>query len=137
MSDNTKAYSSYGPGELKYLYLYTAPADKIIHIIRQENQATTTAVIHDWTHWTLDTLAREHIGMLPSQNFGSSRVTHYVLQSGFSAALTTTLSTPVFRRNPPQHFTILSNQLSMTPDHIDWGMSKMTPSKNAQASSAF
>ena len=24
--------------------------------------------------------------------------------------------------------TILSNQLSMTPDHFDWGMSKMTPS---------
>ena len=35
------------------------------------------------------------------------------------------------------HLTILSNQLSMTPDHVDWGMSKMTPSKNARASSAF
>ena len=35
------------------------------------------------------------------------------------------------------HLTILSNQLSMTPDHFDWGMSKMTPSKNARAFSAF
>ena len=35
------------------------------------------------------------------------------------------------------HLTILSNQLSMTPDHVDWGMSKMMPSKNDRASSAF
>ena len=33
--------------------------------------------------------------------------------------------------------TNLSNELSRTPDHADWGMSKMTPSKNARASSAF
>ena len=32
----------------------------------------------------------------------TTRVTHYVLQSGFSTTLTTTLSTPVFRGNPPQ-----------------------------------
>ena len=31
-----------------------------------------------------------------------TRVTHYVLQSGFSTTLTTSLSTLVFRRNPPQ-----------------------------------
>ena len=35
------------------------------------------------------------------------------------------------------HLIILSNQLSMTPDHVDWGMSKMTSSMDAQASSAF
>ena len=35
------------------------------------------------------------------------------------------------------HLTVLSNQLSVTPDHVDWGMSKMMPSKNTQASSAF
>ena len=32
----------------------------------------------------------------------NTRVTHYVLQSGFSTTLATTLSTPVFRRNPPK-----------------------------------
>ena len=48
-----------------------------------------------------------------------------------------------FKTPPPPppsactHLTILSNQLSMTPGHVDWGMSKMTPSKNARASSAF
>ena len=45
-----------------------------------------------------------------------------------------------FSKNPPSaciHLTILSNQLSMTSDHTDWGMSKMTPSKNAQGSLAF
>ena len=45
-----------------------------------------------------------------------------------------------FSKKPPSactHLTILSNQLSMTPAHADWGMSKMTPSMNAQASSAF
>ena len=31
----------------------------------------------------------------------NTRVTHYVLQSGFSTTLSTTLCTPVFRRNPP------------------------------------
>ena len=35
------------------------------------------------------------------------------------------------------HLTGLSNQLSMTGDHVDWGMSKVRPSKNARASSAF
>ena len=43
-------------------------------------------------------------------------------------------------KKPPSactHLTILSNQLSMTPDHVDWGMSKMTPSMNARASSPF
>ena len=35
------------------------------------------------------------------------------------------------------HLTILSKQLSMTPNRVDWGMLKMTPSKNARASSAF
>ena len=35
------------------------------------------------------------------------------------------------------HLTILSNQLSMTPNHADWGMSRMMPSKNAQASLTF
>ena len=35
------------------------------------------------------------------------------------------------------HLTIFSNQLSMTPDHVDCGMSKMMPSMNARASSAF
>ena len=35
------------------------------------------------------------------------------------------------------HLTILSNQLFMTHDHADWGMSKMTPSMNARASSTF
>ena len=34
-------------------------------------------------------------------NIGT-RVAHYVLQSGFPTTLTITLSTPVFRRNPPQ-----------------------------------
>ena len=48
-----------------------------------------------------------------------------------------TLSIPVFRRNPPQPVHIFSNQLSRTPDHADWGMSKMTPSKNARVASAF
>ena len=33
------------------------------------------------------------------------RVTHYVLQSGFSTTLTTTLSTPVFRRKPLSLYT--------------------------------
>ena len=45
-----------------------------------------------------------------------------------------------FSKKPPSactHLTILSNQLSMTPVHVDWGMSKMTPSMNAQASLAF
>ena len=58
----------------------------------------------------------------------------------FFATLTTTLSTPVFQKKPPSdsmHLTILSNQLSVTPDHVDWGMSKMTPSKNVLASSTF
>ena len=35
------------------------------------------------------------------------------------------------------HLTIFSNQLSMTPNHIDWGMSKMMPSMNARAPSLF
>ena len=35
------------------------------------------------------------------------------------------------------HLTILSNQLSMTPNHVDWGMSKMMPLMNARASSPF
>ena len=45
-----------------------------------------------------------------------------------------------FSNKPPSactHLTSLSNQLSMTPDHVDWGMSKMAPSKNAPVSSAF
>ena len=45
-----------------------------------------------------------------------------------------------FSKKPPSaciHLTLLSNQLSMTPDHVYSGMSKMTPSKNARASSAF
>ena len=45
-----------------------------------------------------------------------------------------------FSKKPPSactHLTILSNQLSMTPDHIDWGMPKMTPLRNAWVSSAF
>ena len=70
----------------------------------------------------------------------NTRVTHYVLQCGFSTTLTTSLSSPVFRKKPSSvciHLTILSNQLSMTPDHVDWGMSKMTPSMNARASSTF
>ena len=69
-------------------------------------------------------------------------VTHFVLQSVFffSGTLTNTLSTPVFRRPPTlafTHLTVLSNQLSMATDHVDWGISKMIPSKNARASSAF
>ena len=70
------------------------------------------------------------------QHSSTYEVAHYVLPSGFSATLTTTLSTPVFRNPPPSaitHSNILSNQLSMTPDHTDWGMSKMTPWMNAQA----
>ena len=42
-----------------------------------------------------------------------------------------------FSKNPPSactHLTILSNQLSMTPDHVYWGMSKMTPLKNVRRS---
>ena len=69
-----------------------------------------------------------------------TRVAHYVLQSDFSITLTTTLSTPVFSKKPSSActlLTILSNQLSVTPDHVNWGMSKMTPSMNARASSAF
>ena len=73
---------------------------------------------------------------------------HYVLQFDFSTTLTITLSTPVFRRPPPPppplpppsactHLTILSNQLSMTPDNVVWGMPKMTPSMNAWAYLAF
>ena len=45
-----------------------------------------------------------------------------------------------FSKKPPSactHLTLLSNQLSMTPDHVYSGMSKMTPSKNARASSEF
>ena len=41
-----------------------------------------------------------------------------------------------FLKKPPSactHLTILSNQLSMTPAHVDWGMLKMTPSMNAGA----
>ena len=66
------------------------------------------------------------------------RVTHYVLQYGLSTTLTATLSTPVFRRNPPQPVHIWpSSQTSFLwhPTHADWGMSKMTPSMNARASS--
>ena len=45
-----------------------------------------------------------------------------------------------FSKKPPSactHLTILSNPLSMTPDHVDWGMPKTTPSKNARASLTF
>ena len=45
--------------------------------------------------------------------------------------------TPPPRPLACSYLTILSNQLSMTPDHVDWDMSKMTPSKNARALSAF
>ena len=45
-----------------------------------------------------------------------------------------------FSKKPPSactHLTILSSQLPMTPDHVEWGMSKMRPSKNARTSLAF
>ena len=49
-----------------------------------------------------------------------TRVTHYVLQSGFWTTPTTTLSTPILRGTPwaCTHLTIRSNQLSMTADHV-------------------
>ena len=47
------------------------------------------------------------------------RVTHYALQSGFSTTLTTPLSTPVFRRNPPQPVHIWSSSRTSCLWHSD------------------
>ena len=61
------------------------------------------------------------------------------LPFAFSGA-TAILSDPGFWRalySPVHIFTVLSNQLSMTPDHIYWNISKMTPPKNARKPSVL
>ena len=67
------------------------------------------------------------------------RVTHYVCNLVFQNTYNHSVYSS-FSKKPPSactYLTILSNQLSVTPDHVDWGMSKMRPSKNAQTYSAF
>ena len=69
-----------------------------------------------------------------------TRVTHYVFAIWFfNNTYSHSVYSSLSKKFPSActHLTILSNQLSMTPDYADCGMSKTTPSKNARPSSAF